>query len=146
MLLEIDEPASKYGYKPKFLRGKKYDFKIGDYLYSQISNSFKDAKKGFGKITMKQLAEAVPAYTYDTLLNLFGNSKKDPDLIKGDDKISRNKRSNINNAKDIIKKLKAAGLVISQGDTDTAGSGKSYLFEELTDEVKAKLNDIKPFK
>ena len=142
----FDEPASKYGYKPKFLKGKKYDFKIGDYLYSQISNSFKDAKKGFGKITMKQLADAVPAYTYDTLLNLFGNSKKDPDLIKGDDKISRNKRSNINNAKDIIKKLKTAGLVISQGDTDTAGSGKSYLFEELTDEVKAKLKDIKPFK
>jgi len=142
----FDKPSSKYGYQSKEIKGKKYDKKMGDYLYSHLSDSFNNAKKGFGKISMKQLAEAVPAYTYDTLLNLFGSSKNNPDLIKGDDKISRNKRAKINNAKDVIKKLKEAGVVISQGDTDTAGSGKSYLFEELTDEVKAKLNDIKPYK
>ena len=148
----FDKPSSKYGYQSKEIKGKKYDKKMGDYLYSHLSDSFNNAKKGFGKISMKQLAEAVPAYSYDTLLNLFGSSKNNPDLIKGDDKISRNKRAKINNAKDVIKKLKEAGVVITQGEAGGirgakgSGSGKSYLFEELTDEVKAKLNDIKPYK
>jgi len=149
----FDKPSTEYGYLPsKGSDGKRRVKKMGDYLYSHLSNSFKDAQKGFGKISMKQLAEAVPAYSYETLLNIFGSSKNNPDLIKGDDKASRNKRANINNAKDVIKKLKEAGVVITQGEAGGvrgakgSGSGKSYLFEELTDEVKTKLKDIKPYK
>jgi len=143
----FSKKESEYGYKASSF--SKYDRPIGDKLFSALSKSFKDAKKGFGTIGIKELSENIPAYKFKTLQKILGDAKKDPNSIKGDDVASNKIRSGIINAKEFVKKLTDSGVVIAQGDIDERtqkgkGSGKAYLFEELTDEVKENLKNIKP--
>lgn len=137
----FNKSSTEYGYKTPIVKGKKYPKKMGDVLYAHLSNSFKDAEKGFGKLTIKQLADNIPAYSYKTLQFFFGEAKKDPEKFTG------NAKQNIINAKTFINKLKDLGLKIAQGDFEQkAGGGRSYLFEPLTDNVKKKLKELKPLK
>ena len=142
----FSKKESQYGYKPS---SGRYDRPIGDKLFAALSKSFKDAKKGFGTIGIKELSEYIPAYKFKTLQKILGDAKKDPNSIKGDDVASNKIKSGIINAKEFVKKLKDSGVVIAQGDVEERtqkgkGSGKAYLFEQLTDEVKDNLKKIKP--
>jgi hypothetical protein len=137
----FDKRDSEYGYG----RATGQDYKVGKRLGSAINLSFEKAKKGFGQLNIKQLADAIPAYSYKTLQGIFGLAKKDPEKFKG------NAKQNIINSKVFVNKLKDIGVKISQGDieqrdTERLGSGKSYLFEPLTENVKEKLKELKPLK
>ena len=119
--------------------------KVGRRLGAAINLSFENAKKGFGKLNIKQLADEIPAYTYKTLQSIFGSAKKDPEKFTG------NAKQNIINAKIFVNKLKDLGVKITQGDieqrgAERLGSGKSYLFEPLTENVKEKLKQLKPLR
>jgi hypothetical protein len=132
---------SEYGYG----RETGQDYKVGRRLGAAINLSFKNAKKGFGKLNIKQLADEIPAYTYKTLQGIFGSAKKDLEKVKG------RERQNIVNAKIFVNKLKDLGVKITQGDieqrgSERLGSGKSYLFEPLTENVKERLKELKPLK
>ena len=50
-------------------------------------------------MSLKNFSDKVPAYSYTNLQSIFNLSEKNPDLIKGEDKKSRNKKSEIINAK-----------------------------------------------
>ena len=119
--------------------------KVGRRLGAAINLSFENAKKGFGKLNIKQLADEIPAYTYKTLQSIFGSAKKDPEKFTG------NAKQNIINAKIFVNKLKDLGVKITQGDieqrgSERLGSGKSYLFEPLTENVKERLKELKPLR
>jgi hypothetical protein len=133
----FDKKDSEYGYSG--------NNKIGKRLGAAINASFRDAEKGLGQLNIKQLADAIPAYSYKTLQGIFGSAKKDPEKFTG------NAKKNIINSKIFVNKLKDLGVKITQGDieqreTERLGSGKSYLFEPLTKNVKEKLKQLKPLK
>jgi|TARA_R100001082_G_scaffold20389_1_gene9911 hypothetical protein len=133
----FDKRDSEYGYSG--------NNKIGKRLGAAINASFRDAEKGLGQLNIKQLADAIPAYSYKTLQGIFGSAKKDPEKFKGKAK------QNIINSKMFVNKLKDLGVKITQGDieqrkVERLGSGKSYLFEPLTENVKEKLKQLKPLR
>ena len=138
-VINFDKPAADYGYKSKTVKGKTYSRRIGDTLYSAISDSFKKYEKNLGKMSLKNFSDKVPAYSYTNLQSIFNLSEKNPDLIKGEDKKSRNKKSEIVNAKRVVNEIKKSGVKI----TKERGAGSPYLFEGLTDDVVANLKNIK---
>jgi 2-oxo-4-hydroxy-4-carboxy--5-ureidoimidazoline (OHCU) decarboxylase len=117
--------------------------RMGKILIAKINESFRKAEKqGFDKLNIKKLADAIPAYNYKTLQAIFGSAKKNPNLIKVVDQTTKNKKQNIINAKNFIKKLKELGVVVTQGEKKRG----AYLFEPLTEEVKEKLKELKPLR
>ena len=137
----FDKRDSEYGYG----RATGQDYKVGRRLGAAINLSFENAKKGLGQLNIKQLADAIPAYSYKTLQGIFGSAKKDQEKFTG------NAKKNIINSKIFVNKLKDLGVKITQGDieqrgAERLGSGKSYLFEPLTENVKEKLKQLKPLR
>ncbi len=109
------EPPALYGYTGK-LSLEKFP-RMGKILVAKINESFRKAEKqGFDKLNIKKLADAIPAYNYKTLQAIFGNAKRNPNLIKVVDQTTKNKKQNIINAKNFVKKLKELGVVITQGE------------------------------
>ena len=135
------EPPALYGYTGK-LSLEKFP-RMGKILVAKINESFRKAEKqGFDKLNIKKLADAIPAYGYKTLQAIFGNAKRNPNLIKVVDQTTKNKKQQIINAKNFVKKLKELGVVITQGEKKRG----AYLFEPLTEEVKEKLKELKPLR
>ena len=135
------EPPALYGYTGK-LSLEKFP-RMGKILVAKINESFRKAEKqGFDKLNIKKLADAIPAYNYKTLQAIFGNAKRNPNLIKVVDQTTKNKKQQIINAKNFVKKLKELGVVITQGEKKRG----AYLFEPLTEEVKEKLKELKPLR
>ena len=135
------EPPALYGYTGRAAL-EKFP-RMGKILIAKINESFRKAEKqGFDKLNIKKLADAIPAYNYKTLQAIFGNAKRNPNLIKVVDQTTKNKKQQIINAKNFVKKLKELGVVITQGEKKKG----AYLFEPLTEEVKEKLKDLKPLK
>ena len=120
----FDKRDSEYGYG----RATGQDYKVGRRLGAAINLSFENAKKGLGQLNIKQLADAIPAYSYKTLQGIFGSAKKDQEKFTG------NAKKNIINSKIFVNKLKDLGVEITQGDieqrgAERLGSGKSYLYK-----------------
>ena len=141
-VINFDKDASEYGRKGSFSKGKEYTRRMGNVLYSSISDTFDKYKKNLGKISIRNLSDKIPAYSYKNLQTIFQLSEDNPDLIKGEDSKSRSRKNQIINAKRVVNEIKKSGLKITGG----GAGGKPYLFEGLTDDVVANLKNIKPLR